>query len=89
LFLLAFEPSASVATGARLRVTKDEDGDWLLLATRGWRGFCLLHGYLLKSKTFSHAYKNHDCPEAGGYLQASQYGQHLGFMFCGTQRNNT
>ena len=31
----------------------------------------VLHGYYLKSKYFSHAYKNHDSPAAGGDQQAS------------------
>ena len=63
LFLLAFEPTARVATGARLWVPKDEDGDWLLLATRGWRGFCFFHGYLLKSKYLAMLTKTMTAPK--------------------------
>jgi hypothetical protein len=33
--------------------------------------FVSLHSYLLKSKYYSYAYKNHDSPEAGGDEQAS------------------
>lgn len=66
------EPSASGATGGRLKVPKNEGEGWLLLAARGWRVFLLfLHGYRLKSKYHSHAYKNHDSPAAGGDQQAS------------------
>ena len=48
LIFLGFRAVASVATGAIPGVPKDMG--WLLLATRGWRGFCFLHDYHLKSK---------------------------------------
>jgi len=43
LIFLGFRAVASVATGAIPGVPKDMG--WLLLATRGWRGFCFLQGY--------------------------------------------
>jgi hypothetical protein len=52
-------------------IPKNEDVGWLLLAARGWRGFCFLHSYLLKNQIICYAYKNHDSPEAGGDQQAS------------------
>ncbi|MCE1167902.1 MAG: hypothetical protein LWX70_07390 [Sphingobacteriia bacterium] len=51
--------------------TKNEYVGWLLLAARGWRGFCFLAWLPLKSQTICYAYKNHDSPAAGGDQQAS------------------
>lgn len=66
------EPSASGATGGRLEVPKHEGDGWLLRAARGWRVFLLSFAWLqLKFKYYSHAYKNHDSPAAGGDQQAS------------------
>jgi hypothetical protein len=45
------EPSASGATGGRLEVPKYEGRGWLLLAARGWRGFCLFCMATIKGQT--------------------------------------
>ena len=67
------EPSASGATGGRLGIRRMSmlDG-YCLQQGAGVRFCCLLHGYSLKTDYYSHAYKNHDSPAAGGDQQASQ-----------------